>query len=205
MRPTYQDRGALYEGPASGASVAALHFDGVSDSMVSPSINFTSANELTVWLGWEKTGRVNDFGVIVESYTNGGFSILQNGSAAASSTNNYWFRVQGTSQYEKYLNQALPPQTRGVVAMALDISAGASAFTNIYVSDEYSTYSAVTTASGTTPGTGNFGNIPLYIGARSGGTALESNGAFIGALVVLGRAPAGTEFADIAAAVEGLA
>lgn len=202
-RATYQSRGALYEGPASGDSVAALYFDGLSESMISSAIDFTGTNEITVWVGWEKRTRVNSYGVVCELSASapsnaGSFSVLENGA-----NDNWYFGANGSSQYERYLTQTMAARNRSIVSVGFDLSAGASAIT-ASVKDHSGTYTALTTAVGTTPGTGNFGNHSVYVGARGGGTLLESCGFFVGALVVLGRAPSGSEFADIAAAVEAL-
>ena len=199
-RATYQKRTGLLDGPESGASVAALYFDGDADSMSTPTFDFTSCNEMTVWLLWDKYAKINNFSTVVgTSWDTGGFQIIDNDNA-----NHWWFALVGSSQYERYLNQNLPPMSRTVVSAAFDISAGANSI-NVRVTDETdTTYTALTTGVGTTPGTGNFGSRPLYVGARDGGTGLEACGFLVGALIVLGRAPTGTEITDIEAAIEAV-
>jgi len=207
-RATYEEREDVLGTnlPVDDTTVAALYFEGSTDYMVSSSINFTGTDKITVWTVWDKHNRENNYGAIVELSNNppstaGSFIVIENGASA--SAGNVWFGVNGNTTYERYLTQSTPAQSRNIISVAFDISAGANAIT-ANVKDNLGEYTALTTAVGTTPGTGNFGNHPLYIGSRGGGTTLEAMGYMSGALVVLGRAPTGTEFADIGATIEGL-
>lgn len=207
---SYEERGAAYEGPASGDSVAAIYFDGSNDFLASPAIDFTGTNKITLYTAWNKRRPANEFSVIAElssdnPTTNGSFALIDNGGG--SGDNSYFFAIRGTSLVEKYLTQQLPPMDRSTISVVYDIAGNnTTAITASVTTDSGAgtEYSALTNVSGTTPGTGNFGNQALYVGKRGGGGSGPSNGYMIGALVVLGRAPTGTEFADTVTTLGGL-
>ena len=205
---TYEARGSAVEGPATGESVAAIWFDGDSDGMSTPAVNLTSTNETTIWWGWDKHLATNTVGVIIESssdinFNDGIFRVAENGVIGGASANRYYFSGKGNAMLSQYLTEQMTARHRAVGGLAIDLSAGASAL-SARVTDANGTFTTLATDSGTTTGTGNFGNHTFHCGTRGGGTGLDAHGYMIGALVVLGRAPTGTEFADTVTTLGGL-
>lgn len=206
---TYEARGSAVEAPATGLSVAALWFDGDSDGMSTPAVDLTGTNEATIWWGWDKHLKTNNVGVVIESsadlnFNDGVFRIADTGTSIGNPSDyNYYFSAKGNALFSQYLTEEMAPKHRAIGCLAIDLSAGGSAMAAT-VKDANGTFTTLATDSGTTPGTGNFGNHTLHIGTRGGGTGLDAHGYMVGALVVLGRAPAGSEVTDIITTIEGL-
>jgi hypothetical protein len=142
-----------------------LVFDGVDDSMVTPSIDFTGTDEMSVFAGVRKLSDAA-IGIIAELSTNSGTA---NGTfyiASPVSGTDTRFRSRGTSAGDSI-------SASGFVAPTTKVLSGLGA-----ISDDQSILriDGVQVATSTTDqGTGNYGNYPLYIGRR-GGASLPFNG-----------------------------
>lgn len=149
-----------------------LLFDGSNDYLVTPAINFTSTDKMSVFVGLRKpsdtTGRV----VIELSnafYLNSGTFVIA--APGSDLSNSYSIAVRGTIIGDAKIRPFTAPITN-VVTQLYNIG-GAS------IADELKARvdgveKTLEDAAGYC-GTGNFGNYPLYIGAR-GGTSLYFNG-----------------------------
>ncbi len=152
-----------------------LSFDGTDDGMLTPSINFTATDKMTVWAGVRKLSDAA-LGMLVElsasaGANNGVFYLAASASAGA----NYQLISKGT---------VLAAATRsGIAAPITNVLTGICA-----ISGDLCTVrvNGVATSAATDQGTGNYGNYPLYIGRR-GGTSLPFNGR-IYQLIVRGAA-----------------
>ena len=142
-----------------------LLFDGVDDSLSTASIDFTSTDKMSVFAGVRKlsdaaAGTVAELSLSSNS-NNGTFAMFAPGSVAPTLD----FRSKGTSSVLVSATPFASPIT--VISTGTgDIS---GAVTTIRVNG---TQAATSAAS---PGTGNYGNYPLYIGGRAG-TSLPFNG-----------------------------
>lgn len=155
-----------------------LSLDGVDDWIVTPSVNFTTTDKMTVFLGVQKN--VDTTGMMVElsavrNSNNGSFSVFTDAHFNAI--------CRGTADSGRRTSGGTSGVNTSVVSVSFDL-AGASqdAVTDIRrngAADEVA-------LSGTTPGGGNFGNYPIYIGLR-GGTTIPFNGRIYG-LIVRGAA-----------------
>lgn len=166
------------------SSVGVLWVDGTDDFMVTPSIDFSGSDKMTVWAGLQKLG--NSQGILTElSPTNsspGMFNLQAPGPGSVS----YRFASGGS----------LP------IAGIADASGYASPSVNILTGiAEISTDKAilqvnnVQVSSGSSDqGTGNYGNYPMYL-FRRGGTTLPFNGVFTG-LIVRGAASTNQQIYD---------
>jgi len=165
-RPTLQqDSNGLYY----------LSFDGTDDSMVTPSINFTGTDKMTVWAGVRKLSDAA-IGILAELSTN---SDSTNGTftlAASVGGNNYYTQSRGTVRSGQNATGYVAPNSAVLVAEA-KISTDTL---RLHVNN------AAPLSSATDQGTGNYGNYPLYIGRR-GGVAYPFNGR-IYQLIVRGAA-----------------
>jgi len=154
-RPTLQqDSNGLYY----------LSFDGIDDFLVTPSVNFTGTDKMTVWAGVRKLSDVA-IGVVVELSTN---SDSTNGTftlAASVGGNTYYAQSRGTVRSTRDATGYVAPHSAVLVAEA-KISTD---ILRLHVNN------AAPLSSATDQGTGNYGNYPLYIGRR-GGTTLPFNG-----------------------------
>lgn len=196
---TFEARGSLYEGPATGDSVAALYFDGVNDSMSCPAIDLTGTNEVTLFVGFHKRTKAVNYGAIIESSAdpttnNGAFALMEAGVSGADQ--NLLLGARGNASLERYMDQAMPPQSHLLLSCIYDLSASGSAVFAPRAQYHAATYTATTHGGGSGPGSGNFGNHQFYLGARGGGASGGANGYFVGALVVLGRIATGAEITD---------
>ena len=145
---------------------AYLRFDGVDDALQTGNINFTSTDKMTVWAGVTKLSDAAA-SILLENNDNsdnnqGSFYITAPEGAGSS---RFSFRSRGsvvTAPVNLYGNAA--PISRVVAAIGdiggdiSTIRAGGASATN--AQDQ---------------GTGNYGNYPLYVGARAG-TSIFFNG-----------------------------
>lgn len=152
-----------------------LSFDGTDDGMVTPSINFTGTDKMTVWAGVRKnadasTGTLLELSAQSTGAVNpGSFGIFAPRSAAAAE---YSFLLCG-SAVTSYSATSFAAPITNVLSVAYDIAGAARA-------DEVkprvnSAIPTLTGADSANAGTGNFGNYPLYIGRR-GGASLPFGG-----------------------------
>ena len=176
----YQKVGAAYDVTESGvASVYTAYFDGVDDCLVSPSIDFSGTDKMSVFAGARK---VNDTaGVVAEL------------SADTNATLGSFYFVSGTVDGQTgwqssahggdvpYANQIASSTIAGpdtaVLSIAHDIPGDLSTIRR----------NGVAGTSGTgDKSTGNFGNYPLYVGQR-GAETIPYKG-FLSALCTRGAA-----------------
>ena len=176
----YQRVTTQYEVTEAGVpSCSYLFFDGGSDSMATGSIDFTATDKMTVWAGVRKNSDAA-FGMIAELspfiVTNNGSFSIGNGTAIGGGAS-YNFASKGSLIAGETSPLSFASPITNVLTGLGDIS-GDRATLRID-----GTQAAQST---TDQGTGNYGNYPLYIGARAG-TSLFFNGNLFG-LVVRGAA-----------------
>jgi hypothetical protein len=167
-RPTYQTDGTLHW----------LVFNGTSSAMVTPSIDFTATDEMSVFAGMRKLSDAAT-AILAELSTAAGFNAGSFYLLGSVTTGAYQGRTAGTLQPTVDSAVYSAPKT-AVLSLLGDISLDSLA---IRVNQ------AETSSSGD-QGTGNFGNFPLYIGARNQ-TSLYFNGNLYG-LTVRGALSDGT-------------
>lgn len=144
-----------------------LLFDGSNDYLVTPSIDFTAADKMTVLAGVRKLSDATNARVIAElsatTASNNGAFALQGPDAAGAAT--YLWQSKGTTLTDAQATSQVAPITNILTGIG-DI-AGDSAILRV---------NGVQVDSDTgDQGTGNYGNYPLYIGARAG-SFLHFNG-----------------------------
>ena len=154
-----------------------LAFNGTNTTYTTPSIDFTGTDKMTVWAGLTKLSDAAAALLLEHSanwnVNNGVFLV-----AAPGYSNNFELGSKGTSEVVSYRTGFQAP-----------INANLSMSANIggpsFVSRINGVSSSVSTSS---QGTGNYGNYPLYIGARNN-TSLYFNGRLY-SLIVRGAATA---------------
>jgi hypothetical protein len=160
-RPLYSEGGGL----------SWLAFDGVNDSMVTPTIT-PATDKVQVFAGVRKLSDAS-FGMISEAFaasSNGIFSLYGKNSPG------WEFVSRGTSSAVANIDTGYPAPRSDVLTGISDIS-GPSAV--LRVSGDV--VETVTTSQGS----GNFLSYPLHIGAR-GGTSLFFNGNMYGLIIRFG-------------------
>ena len=155
----------------------SLKFDGIDDGYVTPSINFTNTDKVTVIAAFINTVPLASYKLLLElsvnsDITNGTFGIF---APALAADMGFSVSSRGTSQVKNnIINQ---PVTSGLIlSCSLSISPPSN------VNRVNGVQVATSTAS---QGTGNYTNNPVYIGRRAG-----SNNPFSGqiyALLVIGK------------------
>lgn len=158
---------------AGKASLGVLYPDGIDDGMVTPSIDFSGTNKMTVWAGLQKMSDVAE-SILAElsatSTTNtGSFGLWANVNGALTSVR---WRSFGTLQANPTYDIGASPKAfimMGVGDISNDIS-------NLFVNN-----TLVASVPGD-QGTGNYSNNPLYL-FRRGGASLPFNGIFTGLIV----------------------
>ena len=177
---TYQRIAAATDYATGAAFPPYLDFDGSNDSMATASIDFTATDEMSVFAGVTKNSDAANAIVVELSASrpdnNGAFTMLAPGGAVAG-TSKYDFVSKGTGQSSAATTSASfnAPVTNVITGLS-DISLDSSILR---------VNGTQVATSSTDQGTGNFGNYPLYIGAR-GGTSAFFNGRLY-SLIVLGR------------------
>jgi hypothetical protein len=163
LRPTYQrDNEGNYN----------VTFDGVNDFLATPSINFTATNTMTVGLGIHVVGSASaaaalELGTDVNS-VNGSFLF-----GAPSSTADHSLYLRGSSTLAARVDNVVDGDD--VIIGLFDISQATKELELIPRLNRIQLSGSSITWTGTDAGTGSFGNLPLYIGARSG-SSLPFNG-----------------------------
>ena len=139
-----------------------LAFNGTNTTYTTPSTDFTGTDKMTVWAGVDRVSGAPT-GVIVESSYS--FSTF-NGSFALLAYNplGYEFASRGTVLSDTVFNSS-PAASPSIVAASFDIGGGG-------VTRRVNSQQSVIAAD---QGTGQYGNHPLFIGAR-GGNAIYLNG-----------------------------
>lgn len=167
-RPILRNSGALWY----------LEFDGVDDFLVTPSINFSTTDKMSVFAGLAKITDAS-LGIVAELSANIGANdgafIMTAPSGSASASFSTGFR--GTIRKDRTSPLTYVAPVTAVVSGDGDITSGS---TRLRVN-------GVTVASDASGlGTGNFGNWPLYIGRR-GGTSLPFRG-YLAGMIIRGAA-----------------
>ena len=166
-----------------------LLYDGIDDFYVTPSINFTGTDKVTVWAGVRKLSDAARAMLLEFGSMNGVFRVEAPNTGGQPE---YIFTSRGTSNGDAlYRNAAVDAPNTSVLTGIGSIS-GDSAILRLNGSQVAS--------SSADQGTGEYGNYPLYIGRRSG-TLLPFNGYEFG-IIVRG---AQTSDTDIAATERWLA
>jgi hypothetical protein len=179
----YQRVSTVYDVTEAGVpSCSYLFFDGGSDSMATGNIDFTATDKMTVWAGVRKNSDAAA-GVLAEFSANYNFNA---GSFFFTAPEDTSTRRYASASRGSAASSGLQATTIGPVGAAPDTAVLATTFD---IAGDLNTIrrNAVSGTSATgDQGTGNFGNYPLYIGARAG-TSLFFNGNLFG-LVVRGAA-----------------
>jgi hypothetical protein len=173
----YQKATTQYNVTEAGvASVGYLAFDGSNDFLVTPSINFSATDKMTVFAGVRKisdaaTAIVAELSVDINA-NNGTFNL----ATSVSSSGDYQSRSKGTTASSAVSGNSFAAPITSVVTGLSDISGDVATLRVNGVQ--------VATSS-SDQGTGNYGNYPLYIGMRAG-TSLPFNG-YLYNLIVVGK------------------
>jgi hypothetical protein len=190
----YQNSVSDYDTTEDGVqTLYGLKYDGVDDYYITPSIDFTGTDKMSVWAGVRKLSDAAR-AILVELSS----SVANAGSFNIEAPNNnnfprFAFSLNGsaTAVYQSDANQAAPANK--VIQASFNI-AGST------ITDEikHRINGASTAGSATIvgpAGTGNFGNYPLYIGSRAG-TSLRYNGWEFG-IIARGAASNDTQIAAV--------
>ena len=137
---------------------AYLRFDGADDALQTANIDFTSTDKMTVWAGITKlsdtaTGTVVELSAL-KNTNNGVFALFA--PLSPGSPEIAWYS-KGTSERSAASASESAPVTRVITGIG-DISGDIS---------RLRVNGAVVQTQTADQGTGNFGNYPLYIGARN--------------------------------------
>lgn len=167
--PPYQRVGNVGATPSDYNDVGFpkyLRFDGVDDSLQTNSIDFTGTDEMNVFAGVRKesdslAGVVTELSATTAS-NNGSFALQ---APDANTANTFEYESKGTSLTDSKKTSVVAPLS-GVLTGISEISADK----NILRVDK-----AQADSDTGDQGTGNYGNYPLYVGARRG-TSLFFNG-----------------------------
>lgn len=173
-QPNSTSRASLITDPSGYKS---LKFDGVDDGYVTPSIDFTATDKVTVIAAISKLSDEASYQIVYElsvdtRINNGSFSMM---SPGLSSEKGIIFASSGTSEiYANIPNYPAPINLLTTVRSSIGTPLLNARVNGIQVSNI-----------ATSQGTGNYGNYPLYIGRR-GGNTFPFNGQ-IYALLVIGK------------------
>ncbi len=153
-----------------------IKYDGIDDFLQTAAVDFSATDKMTVWAGVRKlsdaaTGVVVELSTNADS-TNGTFTL-----AASVAGNNYYAQSRGTVRSTRDATGYVAPHSAVLVAEA-KISTD---ILRLHVNN------AAPLSSATDQGTGNYGNYPLYFGARAG-TSLRFSGEVFSPEVIRGAA-----------------
>ncbi|CAB4134640.1 hypothetical protein UFOVP274_14 [uncultured Caudovirales phage] len=154
--------------------------NGSTTSLATNSIDFSATNKMTVWAGVRKLSDAA-LGIVAELGATGGLNSFTAFAPRTVATGNYGFTSQGSATSNAIGTASFASPITNVVAGIGDIAAP------VVTLRVNGTQDATNTA---TQGTGNYGNYPLYIGARAG-TSLFFNGRLY-SLIVRGASTTAT-------------
>jgi hypothetical protein len=143
-----------------------LEFDGIDDSLATAAINFTATDKMTVVAGVHKASDAAvgaAFGTYINTSTAGTFEI----QAPRAVSSNYGFLLRGDSANAQWSANGFVAPLPNVLSCSLDI-AGANLASEVVPRVNGATPTLVEVSAGPA-GVGNFGNVPLNLGRRSGG------------------------------------
>jgi hypothetical protein len=169
-----------------------LRYNGTNSTMQTPSIDFSSTDKMSVFSGLRKLSDTAGAFVELSANTNtnaGAFWLFAPGSSGGVVAFDWFTRGSagvGGGQFVTPSNAAYPAPGSYVVTGTGNIAGDAK---------ELRVNGASAGTNSADQGTGNFGNYPLYLGAR-GGSSLWFNGRDYG-LVVLGRTPTAAEITSM--------
>jgi len=151
-----------------------IKYDGIDDFLQTASVDFSATDKMTVWAGVRK---LSDAAIVVvvelstnSDSTNGTFSL-----AASVAGDGYWAQSRGTVRSTKDATGYVAPHSAVLVAEA-KISTD---ILRLHVNN------AAPLSSAADQGTGNYGNYPIYFGARAG-TSLRFSGEVFSPEVIRG-------------------
>jgi len=158
-----------------------LDFDGVDDSMATSSIDFTATDQMSLFAGVYREADTQD--LIAELSPNwntntGSFlfwcGVTTSGTGAGFGSASHGSASPTTAGHFGYTQATFTPPVTAVVTATHDIPGDLTALRGDGV--------AGTDGTGD-KGSGNFGNYPIYIGARGGGTTFPLDGRIYGLIV----------------------
>ena len=156
--PAYQRVGAATDYDTSGFPLY-LRFDGVDDSLATASIDFSTTDKITIWSGFRKTAQPVQSCLV-------GFSVdpdLNAGSFRIFTDSTYNDVQIGPAVGRKYYTYPASTPSTAVVSVSQGFSS--SGYINIR---ENGATPVVTKTIDTALTAQNYGNFPLYIGAKGG-------------------------------------
>lgn len=172
-RPILRQSGALW----------FLEFDGVNDFLVTPTINFTTQSEMSIFAGVAKitdaaAGMLCELSPTIDS-NNFAFAILAPDAAAAAT---YRAQFKGTLLSECLAIGYAAPTTHVVTAVcSIDFN-------------QFLRVNGTLVPGNNLQGGGNFGAYPIYIGMRAG-TSLPYRG-YIASMIIRGKYSTGQTITD---------
>lgn len=170
-----------------------LAFDGSDDFLVTNSIDFTSTDKISLFVGVRKLSDFTAFPLIVETGDNatvlGSFHLYAN---ASTTRRGYAFAATGATQVWRSMAGDYASPDSAVITAFPNLSAAGSLAVKLRRNGVNQT---LVGGGGAVTGGGNFGNLPLYIGRRAG-ASLPFNGHIYG-LIGVGKLASDTETASI--------
>ena len=152
--------GAAYDVTESGvASVYTAYFDGVDDRLVSPSIDFTATDKMSVFGGVRKTVELGLLDCLLECadiFLGPGFALNTKAKGLAGNAS---FGSRGSTS-DRYALTPLPTNTSAVITGYADIPAPSVNIRN---------NSVIGTGSTLSQGSGMYPNAAINVGSRPGG------------------------------------
>ena len=173
-----------------GSGLSWLAFDGVGDGMATAAIDFTATDEMTVFTGVRKLSNAAE-GHILEFSSNfdsndSTFGIQAPGGISAVADSAYVGISKGTvKSFTGIALSSFPAPISNVVSLLSDISADTI---TLRVNGTQVSTSALN------QGTGNYGNYPLYIGARASSSRFFKGNLY--GLIIHGKAASADEIAS---------
>ena len=172
-----------------------LDFDGVDDFMITPSINFTSTAQMQASVGvlTHNSASAATAGIVVELGINvntvpGSFHVT-----APSNTADHSFGLNGSA----VLSARVPNIVAGddILTGIFDISQTTKELEIIPRLAQLTADPTTIVWTGTNAGTGNFANLPIYIGSRAGTSTFFKGHMY--QIVVRGATPTATQLGQI--------
>jgi len=179
----YQKTLSQYEVLEDGVeSCHYLQFDGIDDSLVTPSVNLSGGDKMTLVAGVRKLTDAA-FQTVLEhtanpESTDGGFGIGAASNSGDSSRRTFFFTSRGTTGNKSVVVGQFPAPTSAVLSARLDNAATDS--DQVLPQTNAKVGGVVSSSVDTSPG--NFADDQMFIGRR-GGTSSSLNGQIFGLVV----------------------